>query len=191
MAQFDFLSTPEDSWNLLLAIADAVETKVVVDKHYEEQVAPAFAVQSDAAREAVLSRRKLLLVGAYTHHALAFGSLELAEGRRYYVDVVVGPCIEYTPAACYLQEGKYHLNTGMIAHQREYRSPHSNVIEKPGAALTGAYRRMVRTAKSFLREDLQYGMWIGPEVQALLRAGDAVVEALGRKTIVGALGRKK
>jgi hypothetical protein len=183
MAQFDYLGTWNDSWQILARILERGGTRLVPDLWYTSPE-PLYIEAIDSTAKEVLTKRRRLCIWAddFSRFPPIIKPVDYSRPDTLYTlqPTRGGPSIDFTLPPCYEEEGFTNLANGMCVAHGHYWNPESEVWERASANLQAGRKDIVRRMKQYLvRYKFHKHIWIGPDGLRLLEEGKARITGYG------------
>jgi hypothetical protein len=184
MAQFEFLGTWNDSWNILAAILEHSEYSLVPDVKYDKPELLFVTKIDDPVKEMFLDRRNGFIWS--TKFSLLPPSMNRIEGGvnvgKYYVSPTEGgPVLRLVLPACYEEGGVINLAPGMLSCPRATIKPGTNVAEKPSPAVRAGFKEVKAIIKrQLVRLKVRADIWSGQEASRLVEENRARIRGFER-----------
>ncbi|MBS0260476.1 MAG: hypothetical protein JSS02_00860 [Planctomycetes bacterium] len=195
MAQFDFLGTWNDSWDVVSAILEPGDVRLIPALMYEQPQAR-FLSRLGEVHELCLAEcaRFYISCERFTRHPPEFWEIKAGKnkGRFAIDDRKAGPLLDLSLPGCFryddvgvpylaIEGGPgMHLAPGTLSNQREYLNPDTQEWEWVAEAVKAGFKDIVRRVKKrLLRHQFHKPIWIGRNALCEVQAKNAMIHGFG------------
>lgn len=178
MAQFDFLGSWDDSWQIMASILQIGHISVIPDLWYERPEPIFIKALDHEAKDILRDRRNMFLWSTkFSRFPPTMVRMEGGEKRgKYYLRLSGGgPGLQFTLPACYEKDGLWNLAVAHLEYQRETLNPETEQWEKPTPELIAGYKEVKEILLPHLvaRHEFALHVPIAHDALRLLREGQA------------------
>lgn len=175
MNTFSYYATFDESLAMLADLC-AAGLRVVPNRRYERNEAPAYDHVTDDLVAVLKEGPAFLLAGPYSRFPPQLKRLDRgpAEGSWVIDFMCQGPMLEGMLGRANVVDGVLRLLPGDLGHQPRYTNPETGRRENIAADLKTAYKRAIVTMQRRLVVHPITNLPIGPAAVALAQAGAAI-----------------
>jgi hypothetical protein len=184
MAQFDFLGSWNDSWDIVAAILENKDLRLVPDLRYDKPE-PLFATALDDSLKAMLLDRGngFLWSTRFSRYPPVMGRIEGGEAAGKYTVSLTrgGPYLRLGLPFCYEEGGVINLAAGSLYYPSWFLNPEATVSEKASPELRAGFKDVKAVIRRHLvRLKSRPDIWSGREASRLVEGGRARVRGFER-----------
>lgn len=184
MAEFHFYSLRSDWINLLDAVLSEHNVRFATNRWYGSDNCDYYSSVCGVTEDTLShGRQRVFLLGDFSEHPLVLQKQDGGErsGQFWVNPKRGGPAIELDFPACYEDQGRICLSSGLLHLYREYDSPDGCGSSAPGAAIRLAYREIRSTLlKRLTAIRVPQRVHISEAAADTIRRGQAELSVRGR-----------
>lgn len=184
MAQFDFIGTWDDSWQIVEALLELEGLTLIHDRNYAEP-SPWNLTELTTDTQHLLRERRRLFIWSdgFSLHPPVMNRIDPADGPSFYSinQMRGGPFLELDLPPCFFEAERLNLAAGSLSYMKSHFNPERNDWDAPSPALIDGYKSLIRLLKSRVvkRHQFHERIWAGKHALRELAENRAVLRGYG------------
>ena len=195
MAQFDFLGTWQDSWEIITSILKPGDASLIADVTYDMPQAPLLTSIDDIQQQCFVGQRKFFVHSTkFSRNPLHWSQIDAGpnQGKNFIAERKGGPLLTLALPPCYRYDSQHnatnafedgsdlHLGCGTLLCHRRYWNEQALNWELPSEAVKSGYKEILQRMKTHLvRHQFHVPIWVGKDALKQIQTGKASIDGFG------------